>query len=101
MKTQTATQMVDFELLGGAAAEHVVPPGMDTALLYVYQGSGTVAGKDVPEGAVVVLDATSDEARGLFFEAGTAGAHFLLFAGKKLKEPVAWHGTTTQLSTRA
>ena len=100
MKTQTTTQMVDFELLGGAAAEHVVPPGMDTALLYVYQGSGTVAGKDVPEGAVVVLDATSDEARSLFFEAGTSGAHFLLFAGKKLKEPVAWHGTTTQLSTR-
>ena len=42
---------------------------MDTALLYVYQGSGTVAGKEVPEGAVVVLDATSDKARHFTFEA--------------------------------
>mmetsp|Transcript_6189 Transcript_6189/g.10271 ORF Transcript_6189/g.10271 Transcript_6189/m.10271 type:complete len:327 (-) Transcript_6189:181-1161(-) len=92
MKTQTATQMVDFELSGGAVAEHALPLSLDTALLYVYRGSGSVAGKEAPEGSVVVLDATAEAARGFAFEAGTAGAHFILFAGKKLKEPLAWRG---------
>ena len=92
MKTQCATQMVDFELAAGARVEHVVPPGMDTAMLYVYKGSGLVAGERAPEGSVVLLDATDDEARGFAFEAGAAGAHALLFAGTKLKEPIAWHG---------
>ena len=65
---------------------------MDTALLYVYRGSGVVAGSRVPEGGIAVLDAASDAARGFAFRAGDAGAQFLLFSGKKLKEPIAWHG---------
>ena len=92
MRTQTPTHMVDFELAAGAVAEHAVPAGMDTALLYVYRGDGEVAGAPVPEGGIAVLDATADAARGFAFRAGAGGAHFMLFSGKKLREPVAWHG---------
>jgi len=92
MKTQTATQMVDFELDAGAVAEHSVPLGMDTVVIYCYEGDGQVAGQQVPTGTVAVLDATSDEARGFAFTAGGEGAAFMLFAGKKLQEPIAWHG---------
>ena len=44
------------------------------------------------------MDATRDDARRFVFRGGgeegggEGGAHFLLFAGKKLREPVAWHG---------
>eukprot|EP00658_Telonema_sp_P-2_P082781 TRINITY_DN8814_c0_g1_i1.p1 TRINITY_DN8814_c0_g1~~TRINITY_DN8814_c0_g1_i1.p1 ORF type:complete len:107 (+),score=29.37 TRINITY_DN8814_c0_g1_i1:120-440(+) len=40
---------------------------------------------------VVVFDAGSDEERGFSLTATTA-VSAILFAGKRLKEPIAWHG---------
>jgi redox-sensitive bicupin YhaK (pirin superfamily) len=92
MKAQCDIQMIDFELDPSSSVTHVLPTGLDTCMLYCYGGSGKVAGQSVPQGGIALLDATNDGERGFEFVAGAAGAQFMLFAGKKLKEPIAWHG---------
>jgi redox-sensitive bicupin YhaK (pirin superfamily) len=95
-QTTQSVQMIDFELDSAASATMEVANGLDTAMVYVYEGSLTrLNSKEIiPTGSVVLLDASSDDVRGLEFVASDAkgGAKVLLFAGKKLKEPVAWHG---------
>jgi len=98
MRAQCRVQVVDFELDPGARVSHCVPPDMDTCLLYVYGGGGEIGGRRVTVGSVAVLDAalsgeTEERARVFTFVGDAAeGAKFMLFAGKKLREPVAWHG---------
>ena len=63
-------------------------------MLYVYEGNldyinGSGALKT---GSIVLMDADSDEKRGLFLKTSSSSAGVMLFAGKKLKEPIAWHG---------
>lgn len=86
-------QILDFELMPETTTTHEIPEGMDCALLYVYGGGGSVEGKRTSGVKVVfVLDATDDEARVLQLVAGPEGMSALLFAGKKLREPIAWNG---------
>ena len=91
-ETAASVTMVDFELAPGAALNHSVPRGLDTALLYVYEGSSTVNGAPVAMQSIVQFDARDDEARGLELVAGDEGLAAMLFAGKRLNEPIAWHG---------
>ena len=107
-RTVQPVQMIDFELEPGTSVTHAVPEGLDTAMLYVYEGAGTVAGRAVGAMSVALLDASgsgSGETRTfeLSADAATAGSSVfsgsgggklcaMLFAGKKLKQPVAWHG---------
>ena len=68
----------------------------------MYEGAGCVLEGDEGEGAaahtlgrasVVLMDASSEARRGLTLTAGAAGkVAVMLFAGKKLNEPIAWHG---------
>ena len=90
-ETATPVQMVDWELEAGASLEHELPSTMDTALLYVYEGGARVNGAAAAAHDVVELDASSDD-RGLDITAGPDGCAAMLFAGKKLREPIAWHG---------
>ena len=54
---------------------------------------GSVAGTAVGPQQVALLDATSDGERLFELAAGsTAPLRVMLFAGTKLKEPIAWHG---------
>merc|ERR1712127_558965 len=102
MGTQGSVQMIDFRMEKGKTFEFSIKDGLDTAVLYVYEGSLKSAnGKgDIQTGSVILLDADSDSQRG--FKVQTKDDDFagvMLFAGKKLKEPIAWHGTivmTTQ-----
>ena len=95
-RTTQSVQMIDFELDSAASATMEVTNGLDTVMVYVYEGSLTRLNskETIPTGSVVLLDASSDDVRGLELVATDAegGAKALLFAGKKLKEPVAWHG---------
>lgn len=91
-ETATPVQMVDWELEAGASLEHELPSTMDTALLYVYEGGARVNGAAAAAHDVVELDASSAEDRGLDITAGPDGCAAMLFAGKKLREPIAWHG---------
>jgi hypothetical protein len=92
MRAQCEVQMVDFEVLAGCVLPHELPTGLDTCMLYAYAGSGTVNGSPLPPGSVALLDSSGDGARRFEVTAGPTGVQFMLFAGKKLKEPVAWHG---------
>lgn len=94
-ETIQPVEMVDFELKNGATAELDIGTGMDTAMVYVYEGSleDLNGSGPVQAGHIVLMDADSDEKRGLRLKTSsdsTAGA--LLFAGKKIREPIAWHG---------
>lgn len=87
-------QMIDFELKEGSSGCVEVSPGMDTAMLYVYEGTlEKVNSEDsVGEGNIVLFDASGDEQRGIELTTTSKEAKAILFAGKKLREPIAWHG---------
>ncbi|CAK4189255.1 unnamed protein product, partial [Aphanomyces euteiches] len=46
-KTVQPVQMVDFELEAGSNLSFAIPDGYDTCMVYVYEGSGKLAGTDV------------------------------------------------------
>lgn len=71
---------------GGRATLPV--PASHNALLYLYEGSASVAGKALPLSAASVLD-DGDE---VTVNAGDTGARLLLIAGKPIGEPVVQHG---------
>jgi redox-sensitive bicupin YhaK (pirin superfamily) len=87
-------QILDFELEAGSEVQHEIPENLDCAILYVYEGSGSTNGKSAGErDKVFVLDAKSgNNIRGLSLKAAANGLSAMLFSGKKLNEPIAWHG---------
>jgi redox-sensitive bicupin YhaK (pirin superfamily) len=97
-ETVQAVQMIDFELDEGATVDFEIGEGLDTVMFYLYEGGlESVNGEEGPfeAGAIVLFDADSDEKRKMVIQAAEqlkGGAKAMLFAGKKLKEPVAWHG---------
>ena len=90
-RTVANVLMADFELAAGAVLSHQVPRGLNTALLYVYGGGGSVNGEAAPTHSVVQFDAADDAARGMTVIAGKEGLLAMLFAGTRLNEPIAWH----------
>jgi len=92
MQAQCSIQMADFEMSAGSMVPHELPLELDTCILYAYSGSGTVNGAALPPGSVALLDASNANARRFEVTAAPSGLHFMLFAGTKLKEPIAWRG---------
>lgn len=93
-RTKQSVQMADLEVAAGQTVETSIAGDLDTALLYVYQGNLTRINDEeklIPEQSVILLDASDSAKRGLSLTAGD-DADVMLFAGKKLKEPIAWHG---------
>lgn len=97
-ETVQPVQMVDFELECNSQVTFNVAEGLDTTLLYLYEGTLTGvneqdndAASSIPRGSVIQLDATSDDARHVQLKTSD-GAKVIMFAGKKLNEPIAWHG---------
>ncbi|KAL7542278.1 hypothetical protein ACHAXR_011834, partial [Thalassiosira sp. AJA248-18] len=93
-ETVQDVQMIDFHLEKGSTYDFTINRGLDTAMLYVYERClKSVNGKnDIPTGSVIVFDASSDEDRGFNIQTKDYNAGVMLFAGKKLKEQIAWHG---------
>ncbi|CAM9504476.1 unnamed protein product, partial [Ectocarpus fasciculatus] len=92
-KTSTPVQMVDIALEGGASYTHVVDPEeLDNCLVYIYKGDGVLQGEPIRMHEAARLDASDPTARGVRLEAGAAGLAAIVFAGKRLNEPVAWRG---------
>jgi hypothetical protein len=85
-RTKQAIQMVDFNMKAGAKLVHSVPGELDTCMVYISSGSGTVSGKNISKNNVVLFDAT-DANKNREFEliAGQSGMRAILFAGKKIK----------------
>ena len=101
-RTKQPVQMIDFELQENDVVEFEISSDMDTALLYVYEGAlseannssgGSNSKGGLKDGAIVLLDADDVTHRRISMTTApgqTAGV--MLFAGKKLKEPIAWRG---------
>lgn len=101
-ETVQPLQMVDFVLPAGALLEHDVPENLDNCLAFVYQGSLKACGHEMKKTQVARFDAAGP-VRTLAFQAGAEGAAVMLFAGKRLNQPIAWHGPfvmTTQAEIR-
>ena len=62
--------------------------------VYVYEGGGSIGGDRFDSTHVALLDATSDKRRSFQITSSAALGRMaaIVFAGKKLKEPIAWHG---------
>ena len=93
-ETVQDVQMADFRFKKGSSYEFDIQHGLDTAMLYVYEGSlESINGKNVIKtGSVISFDADSDEHRRIKVKVNSEDAGCMLFAGKKLKEPIAWRG---------
>lgn len=92
--TVQPVQICDFEIQSGASCVHEVPGGMETVLAYVYKGNGHLSGQAVNEKQVAILAREDISHIGqITMKAGDSGSmHVLLFAGKKIGEPIVWHG---------
>ena len=94
-QTKQDVQMIDFEFEPRSTIETSIAAGLDTALLYVYEGSlSDINGQKAASNQSVVLFDANDESKcDLKMTAGgEEKTGVLLFAGKKLKQPIAWHG---------
>jgi quercetin 2,3-dioxygenase len=91
-KTVQPVVMLDYTLLPGDTAEYRVPTHLDNVLVYMHTGSGEVNGANLQIHDCARLDAKKESERVINFTGGAAGASFLVFAGKMLNQPIAWHG---------
>jgi quercetin 2,3-dioxygenase len=94
-RTKVPFQVADVELQRGGELTFEVEDGMDTTLLYVYEGAGLSHvnnhGNDMPAQSVVVLDASDPTARTVRVQCDQPTS-FLLCIGQKINEPIAWRG---------
>jgi len=95
----TPIHYLDYTLEEGGAWTHVVPPGCDTLLLYVYEGSCVLNGsRAAGEGDLAVFaEAGGDH---VFLEARGGRCALLALAGKKLREPVVRQGPFVMASEK-
>ncbi|EQC25437.1 hypothetical protein SDRG_16703 [Saprolegnia diclina VS20] len=91
-KTKQFVQMVDFELSPSSTLTYDIPAGMDTCMLFVYEGDALLNTAPIRINQVALLDATNEAKRTFELTARSKAVSAMLFAGKKIKEPIAWHG---------
>ena len=92
-KTVQDVSMVHYELPAGRTVVHEVGANLDNAIVYVFRGSVQVGGGTaLGEAQVARFDASDAAARAIALTAGANGAGVMLFAGKMLRQPIAWRG---------
>lgn len=96
-RTVVDVQMLDVVLQPGALFEHDLPLAYDNCLVYAYGKKGImskVGGTLIKPGSIARMDVSArpGAARNLVLEAGQEGLRVMVFAGKMLKQPIAWHG---------
>ena len=102
-KTVQPVQIIDFVLSPDAEFDHVLTDGLDNCIVYAYSGAGFIGQEARPIAMhyAARMDAqlsTSDqqnstnENRVIKLKAGGDGMSVIVFGGKRLNQPVAWHG---------
>ena len=92
-ETVTQTQIVDYMLDVSSTHQHDLPVNLDNCLVYVYKGSGFVNDTPISMYQIAHLDATSVSRRSLSLRTDASNElAVIIFSGKKLNEPIAWHG---------
>ncbi|GAX19149.1 hypothetical protein FisN_3Lh091 [Fistulifera solaris] len=99
--TVQPVQMMDFELQPSDEVSFPIGGDFDTTILYVYDGELTHLNHQtgshsqssaIPRGSVILMDASMPDKRHIELKASTKGAHVMVFAGRKLRQPISWHG---------
>jgi len=87
-------KIVDFTLEPNTTYQHLIPDHLDNCIVYIYRGVGSVGAKNVSKHQVVHVDARDTLARGVTLSTAgaTVGLSVLLFAGRRLRQPIAWRG---------
>jgi len=93
-QTKQDVQMMDYMLEPNAQHTHLVLPEHDNCIVYVYDGSGSVAGTPLSKHHVARLNAEERnlDSREMIIQAGPEGLRLLTFCGTRINEPVAWRG---------
>jgi len=91
-KAPVSLCMVDYTLASGSTFLHPLTPSHDNCLIYVYQGSGFVGGKEISRGMAAQLGNVGGDKTVELVGGSGGGFKCLLFSGKKLSQPIAWHG---------
>ena len=105
-ETVQPAQMLDFELQPADQVAFPIADGFDTTILYVYEGeltslndhptssSQAESSTTIRSGSVILMDASSSsDKRHIDMKAHSSkGAKVMVFAGTKLREPIAWRG---------
>ena len=102
-RTVQAVQMVDYNVFAADTVTHTVPPHLDNVLVYVYGGGGVINGQTVSPHDCVHLNASEAHKRSITMTGASAGLAAIIFGGKMLRQPIAWHGPfvmTTQEEIR-
>lgn len=86
---------LDVALSAGAAFERTLADERN-AFVYLYEGDGSVAGQPLAAHHLAVLG----QGDGFSLVAGSAGARFILVAGRPIGEPIVQHGPFV-MNTRA
>lgn len=99
--TVQQVQMMDVEVScagesEGAEASFEVNEELNTAIIFVYEGSLqhlNDSAEEIANGSVVLLDASDKDKRSIVLKTppGTPAA-VMLFAGRRLDQPIAWQG---------
>ena len=98
--TKTAVQMIHWEIPAGAEVAHDVPANLDNAMAFVFRGDVTLPGaQKIGSQQVGRFDAANTETRTIRLVGGPSGAGVMLFAGKMLKQPIAWRGPIVMSSS--
>jgi quercetin 2,3-dioxygenase len=94
-QTMQPVQMIDIEIQNGSELTIDVPNNLDTSMLYVYEGKLASVNDHldvISAGHIVLFDASSEIRRNLKLTTMSECGKALLFTGKKINEPVMWHG---------
>lgn len=92
-KTVVDTQMIDFMINKNGKYNHQIPNNLNNCLVYVYKGNGLLNGSPVKLHDIALLDATDVNMRNIELSSNSNdGLNVIVFSGKKINEPIAWHG---------
>jgi redox-sensitive bicupin YhaK (pirin superfamily) len=90
--TVQPVQILDIIMEPNMDYSHEIPIELNNVLIYIYRGDGIIAGETVPSYHLIHLDGSDPSKRQITFTSNENGASMLLFAGKRLNEPIAWRG---------
>jgi len=93
IEIRNPSNLLDVRLQPGASFEHALPDREWAGFCYVYEGHGTIGGKEAMPEHALVLDHDGDIVKAVASnEEGSGGLKFLLIAGQPIKEEIVQYG---------
>ena len=89
-REMTEPTYLDIHLPAGASFSHKIPANHN-AFVFVYRGSASIEGKQVPVKNMAILK-NDPNADGIILEAGSEDTKVILVTGRPLNEPIVQYG---------